>query len=77
MSKRSVFIIKKCVFPDGLSIKPNGINELDPCLYETEQILTNCIVEISKCKKCGNISVSWKRTTETEEVPQEEWNLFI
>lgn len=64
----------KCKYPDGIMIKPDGVNELDPCLYETDRILTNCTVIISKCTKCGNIDVSWKRTDDTLEI--EDSDLF-
>lgn len=26
----------KCQFSDGIIIKPDGINELDPCIYELQ-----------------------------------------
>lgn len=67
----------KCKLPDGIIIKPDGVNELDPCLLETKQILSNCLVIVSRCKNCGSVSVSWKRTEQTEEIPEEEWDLFI
>ena len=68
---------KKCQFPNGLIIKPDGENELDPCLYETKQVFTNCIVEILECKNCGNISVSWRKTGDTEEIPESDWNMIL
>lgn len=49
----------KCEFPDGLVIKPDGENELDPCLYEQIEFHTNCAVTISRCMRCGNIDISW------------------
>ena len=66
----------KCEFPEGMIVKPDGENELDPCIYETTQIFTNCIVEICKCKKCGNVSVSWRKTGDTEEVHESDFDLF-
>ena len=44
----------KCSFGD-MTIKPNGINELDPCIYEDIEMYTNVTVVISRCKKCGHI----------------------
>lgn len=35
----------KCTLPKGLVIKPDGVHELAPGLFETEQVLTNCTVE--------------------------------
>jgi NMD protein affecting ribosome stability and mRNA decay len=63
--------------PDGLVIKPDGVNELDPCLYQTEQVLTNCTVEVSRCKKCGAYNISWYRTPWTKEVPEEQWETAL
>lgn len=57
-----------CKFPNGIVIKPDGVNELDPCVYETKKIYTNCVVEVAKCKNCGKISISWCRTSETKEL---------
>jgi NMD protein affecting ribosome stability and mRNA decay len=63
--------------PDGLVIKPDGVNELDPCLYQTEQVFTNCTVEVSRCKKCGAYNISWYRTPWTKEVPEEQWETAL
>ena len=68
---------EKCHFPDGIIIKPDGENELDPCTYETVKVLTNCIIEICRCKRCGNESVSWRRTNETQELTEEDWDLIL
>lgn len=57
-----------CKFPDGMVIKPDGVNELDPCIYETTETYTNCVVEISRCKKCGKINISWCKTPDTKEI---------
>lgn len=58
----------KCQFPNGLMIKPDGINELDPCIYIPEQCFTNVTVTVSKCQRCGNIDISWQRQSNTEEI---------
>lgn len=63
----------ECKMPDGLTIKPDGINELDPCVYEVEEVYDNVTVEISKCKKCGKINISWYRKPETTEIDPDEW----
>lgn len=49
----------KCKLPDGMVIKPDGIHELDPCIYEPIEIHTNCTVKISRCINCGTIDISW------------------
>lgn len=58
---------KKCSF-DGVTIKPDGMHELDPCVYEDIEMYVNATVIISRCKKCGHIEVSWKRQEDTEEI---------
>ncbi len=60
--------MKKCSFGDGITIKPNGVDELDPCIYEDVEMYTNVTVVISRCKKCGHIEVSWIRQENTEDV---------
>ncbi len=64
----------KCQFPDGLSIRPDGINELDPCVYEDIEKHTNVTVIVSKCKNCGNIDISWIRQENTEDIFMEDEN---
>lgn len=64
--------MKKCKFDNNVIIKPDGVNELDPCVYETIEYYTNVDVEIVKCKKCGNIEVWWHRTPETEKIDLDE-----
>lgn len=56
----------RCSFGD-VSIKPDGINEIDPCLYETVETHRNVTVEILRCKKCGHVEVLWKRQENTED----------
>ncbi|MBR1620132.1 hypothetical protein IJ674_09600 [bacterium] len=47
----------KCSFPDGITIKPDGINELDPCIYEEVEVHHNVTVRVLKCRKCGHIEL--------------------
>ena len=58
----------KCKFPDGITIKPDGVHELDPCVYELEEIHTNVTVYVSRCPRCGAIDISWTRTEDTEDI---------
>lgn len=62
----------KCEWPEGMMIKPDGINDLDPCIYEFEEAYTNVIVQIVKCRKCGHREILWYRTDDTQELTQEE-----
>lgn len=58
----------KCSFGEGIIIKPDGVNELDPCVYEDIEMYANVTVIISRCKKCGKIEVSWLRQENTEQI---------
>lgn len=56
--------MSKCSYSfngENITIKPDGVNELDPCLYETIETHENVTVEILRCKRCGNIEISWYR----------------
>lgn len=57
----------KCSFGD-VTVKPDGVNELDPCIYEDAEMYSNVTVIISRCKKCGHVEVSWVRQENTEEI---------
>lgn len=59
--------MSKCSLPSGIAIKPDGVNELDPCIYEEIERHTNVTVIISRCKRCGCIDVSWIRQNDTDE----------
>lgn len=56
----------KCTFGDGMTIKPDGVHELDPCLYEDIEIWHNVTVIVSRCKHCGHIELSWIKQDDTE-----------
>ena len=58
----------KCRFPNGIVVKPDGINELEPCRYEDIEIHKNVTVIVSRCKKCGHIDYQWKRQPNTESI---------
>lgn len=58
----------KCKYPDGVTIKPDGVNELDPCVYEDIEKYTNVTVTVSRCRKCGHIEISWERQEDTEKI---------
>lgn len=45
---------------------------MDPCLYQTTDYYTNCTVEISKCVRCGHISITWHASPETERIDPDE-----
>ena len=57
----------KCSFGDGVTIKPDGIHELDPCRYEVIERHRNVTVEVLRCKVCGHIEKTWYRQENTED----------
>ena len=60
--------MSKCSFPNGIVIKPDGVNELDPCNYEEIERYANVTVSIRRCKNCGHIDIAWYRQDDTEEL---------
>ena len=52
---------QKCQPPDGVSIKPDGVNELDPCLYDEVETYQNVTVHVLRCRRCGHIEIEWER----------------
>ena len=63
---------EKCTFEDGVQIFPDGINELDPCIYDEIERYANVTVSILKCRKCGHIEIEWFRQDDTEEIALDE-----
>lgn len=61
----------KCHFPEGITFKPDGENELDPCRYEEIERYKNVTVSVRRCKKCGHIDLAWFQQDNTEEEPME------
>ena len=64
---------KKCSFREGVSIRPDGVHELEPHAYQETQIIHNATVSILKCKNCGKESVGWLRQPNS----YEDDNLFV
>lgn len=56
---------EKCSF-GGVTFKPDGMNELDPCVYEEIEKYRNVTVTVCRCKKCGHIEIMWERQDDTE-----------
>lgn len=63
--------LKKCAFPVGVTIRPDGVNELDPCIYEEVERYSNVTVSVMRCKNCGHTEVTWTRQPDTEELDPE------
>lgn len=60
----------KCRMLDGVIIKPDGENELDPCIYEPIEEYGNVTVTISRCINCGHIDISWRRQEDTVDLTE-------
>lgn len=58
----------KCTHGANVTIKPDGINELDPCVYDEIEAHRNVTVRVLKCKYCGRIEIEWERQDDTEEI---------
>lgn len=58
----------KCKHPDGIIFKPDGVNELDPCIYRDIQKVRNVTVTVSRCIRCGHIDISWQRQEDSEDI---------
>ena len=63
--------MSKCKFPEGVVIKPDGVHELEACLYQEVERYANVTVSIRKCKHCGDVSIVWFRQEDTEELEVE------
>lgn len=53
--------MSKCTWGDGITIKPDGVNEIDPCLYEEVETIEHCTVHVMQCVRCGHIEIMWER----------------
>lgn len=53
--------MSKCSTPDGVSLRLDGVHEVDPCLYEEIGRHSGCIVHVMRCRHCGHIEISWEK----------------
>lgn len=60
--------MERCTCGDGITVKPDGVHELDPCEYEVVEAYRNVTVEVLRCRRCGHIEITWRRQSDTEEV---------
>ena len=60
----------KCTFGDGITVKPDGRSELDPCLYQEMGTYENVTVHILRCVRCGHITVEWERQDNTIDITE-------
>lgn len=64
--------MSKCQFPNGLVIKPDGVHELDPCIYEVVERWGNVTVEVLRCEMCGSVQIEWHRQEDTVDLREAE-----
>lgn len=57
---------KRCRHPNGVTIKPNGIDELLPCRVRLKEIHRNVTVHVSQCPVCGYVDLSWYEQEDSE-----------
>lgn len=62
---------KKCQFPEGVTIKPDGAHELDPCIYEEVERYANVTVIVNRCKRCGHVELMWLRQEDTVKLDED------
>ena len=62
---------KKCS-RGGITSRPDGIHELDACLFQLKQKLRNVTIEILECPVCGDVSIGWYRQENTEDITENE-----
>lgn len=60
--------MERCTWGDGITVKPDGVHELDPCEYEVVEAYRNVTVEVLRCRRCGHIEITWRRQSDTEDV---------
>lgn len=69
--------MEKCKFPDGIVIKPDGVNELDPCKYIEVEVIHNVTAHVLVCENCGHVELEFTRQDEWIDEPDwmhERWN---
>ena len=59
---------EKCSYPEGISIRPDGVNELDPCIYEVVEIHKNVTVALMQCINCGHEEIVWYSQPDSEHI---------
>lgn len=62
---------RRCRFPNGVAVKPDGIHPLDPCIYDDKEIHTNVTVYVGQCRECGHVDIRWERQEDTEDILME------
>ena len=58
----------RCSHGEGITVKPDGVNELDPCRYREVQVLKNVTIHVLECVYCGHIELEFERQENTEDI---------
>lgn len=52
----------RCIWPDGMEIKPDGVHALDPCSYDVIEEHHGVTVRVLRCRNCGHEEIEWEDT---------------
>ena len=53
--------LQECRWPEGVTVKPDGVHEADAHEWVEEEIVENAKVHVLRCKTCGAVSYGWTR----------------
>ena len=53
--------LQECQWPEGVTVKPDGVHEADAHEWVEEEIVENATVHVLRCKTCGAVSCGWTR----------------
>ena len=53
--------LQECRWPEGVTVKPDGVHEADAHEWVEEEIVENATVHVLRCKTCGVVSLGWTR----------------
>lgn len=53
--------LQECRWPEGVTVKPDGVHEADAHEWIEEEIVENATVHVLRCKTCGAVSCGWTR----------------
>jgi len=53
--------LQECRWPEGVTVKPDGVHEADAHEWVEEEIVENAKVQVLRCKTCGVVSCGWTR----------------
>lgn len=59
---------KRCRHPEGVTIKPDGVNKLLPCQLDLKEIHRNVTVHVFQCPVCGHVDLSWYEQDDSEHI---------